>query len=226
MAKVAHSTLNQKAYTQLREMILSGSLARGEQIDERRLAAEMDVSRTPLREAIGQLVTEGIIEYRPYRGTTVRSFTARQVNDLYQVRKALEALAIRHAIPKLSQEHIETIRKILEDVYQALERGDLDAYNAADRRFHSAIVQIAANETLSESLHRLSAQIQMVRAIANRDPHVVERTARERPLILAALEARDADAAARLMEEHIDGVRSAVVAQIERLEQEADSEAS
>src|SRR5438874_669156 len=122
MAKLTHSTLNQKAYMRLREMILNGSIVRGEQIDERRLAAELDVSRTPLREAIGQLVTEGIIEYRPYKGTSVRTFTAKQVNDLYQVRKALEALAIRLAIPKLSQEHIETIRQILDDVHEALER--------------------------------------------------------------------------------------------------------
>jgi DNA-binding GntR family transcriptional regulator len=221
MAKLTHRTLNQKAYIQLREMILNGSLARGEQIDERRLAAELDVSRTPLREAIGQLVTEGIIEYRPYKGTSVRSFTAKQVNDLYQVRKALEALAVRLAIPKLSQEDIEDIRAILDDVHQALERGDIEAYNTADRRFHNAIVEITANETLMDSLNRLAAQIQMVRTIANRDPHVVERTAKERPLILNALEARDADTAARLMEEHIEGVRQAVVAQIEQLEQQS-----
>ncbi|MEO8393315.1 MAG: GntR family transcriptional regulator [Chloroflexota bacterium] len=220
MAKLTHSTLNQKAYMRLREMILNGSIARGEQIDERRLAAELDVSRTPLREAIGQLVTEGIIEYRPYKGTSVRTFTAKQVNDLYQVRKALEALAIRLAIPKLSQEHIEKIRQILDDVQQALDREDIEAYNAADRRFHDTIVEITDNEMLVDSLNRLGAQIQMVRTIANRDPHVVERTAKERPLILAALEARDADAAARLMEEHIDGVRRAVVSQIEQLEQQ------
>jgi DNA-binding GntR family transcriptional regulator len=226
MPKLTRSTLNQKAYLQLREMILNGSIAHGEQIDERRLAAELDVSRTPLREAIGQLITEGIVEYRPYIGTQVRTFTAKQVNDLYQVRKALEALAIRLAIPKLSQEHIENIRAILDDVHNALERGDIDAYTAADRRFHSAIVKIADNETLTESINRLSAQIQMVRAIANRDPHVVERTSHERPRILAALEARDANAAAALLEEHIDGVRRAVVAQMEQLEREEDEAAS
>jgi DNA-binding GntR family transcriptional regulator len=137
------------------------------------------------------------------------------------VRKALEALAIRLAIPKLSQEHIEHIRVILDDVHQALERGDIEAYNTADRRFHDTIVEITDNEMLVDSLNRLGAQIQMVRTIANRDPHVVERTAKERPLILAALEARDADAAARLMEEHIDGVRRAVVSQIEQLEQQS-----
>jgi DNA-binding GntR family transcriptional regulator len=217
MAKLNRDTLNQRVYSQLREMILSGHLEGGTQIEERQLAEEMGVSRTPLREAIGQLSNEGIIEYRPYRGNYVRTFTAKQVNDLYQVRMALESLAMRLAIPKISQEHIHKIRLILDDVQRALEHNDMDGYNEADRRFHKAILDITGNETLKEALGRLAAQIQMVRVIANQDHDVVERTARERPRILAALEARDADEAARLMEEHIDGVRRAVVAQLEAM---------
>jgi DNA-binding GntR family transcriptional regulator len=220
MPKVTHSTLNQRVYNQLREMILTGDLATGSPIEERRLAEEMQVSRTPLREAISQLVTEGIIEYRPYRGNLVRRFNAKQVQDLYQVRKALEALAMRLAIPKLSQEHIEKIRCILDNVQTALDRGDIEAYNENDRRFHQTIVEITGNDTLMEALNRLAAQIQLVRFMANTDPSVVQRTAKERPLILAALEARDADRAAQLMEAHIEGVCAAVVAQIQRLEAE------
>ena len=226
MPKVNHSTLNQRVYTQLREMILTGTLPSGSQIDERRLAEDLQVSRTPLREAISQLAKEGIIEYRPYRGNLVRTFTAKQVNDLYQVRKALESLAMRLAIPKLSQEHIEQIRHILDDVQSALDLGDMDAYTESDRRFHNAIIRITGNETLIESLNRLGAQIQMIRFIANHDPDVVHRTAKERPLILAALETRDADRAAQLMEDHIEGVRKAVLTQIQILEEaEASREA-
>ena len=221
MAKLTRDTLNQRVYARLRDMIMNGELGIGKQIEERVLAEEMGVSRTPLREAIGQLSTDGIIEYRPYRGNFVRSFTAKQVNDLYMVRKALESLAIRLAIPKLSQEHIEQIRGILDDVEMALERDDLDAFSEADHRFHNAIITITGNETLQESLDRLSAQIQIVRNIANRDPEVVRRTNIERPRILAALESRDADTAAALMEAHIDGVRQSVVSLIERYEQQA-----
>lgn len=213
-----HRTLNQRVYSQLREMILTGNLATGAQIEERRLAEEMQVSRTPLREAIGQLVTEGIIEYRPYRGNSVRRFNAKQVRDLFHVRKALEALAMRLAIPKLSQEHIEHIRTILDDAQAALDRGDISSYNESDRRFHNTILEITGNETLIESLSRLSAQIQMVRSMANTDPGVAQRTAKERPLILAALEARDADRAASLMEDHIEGVCASVLAQLHELE--------
>lgn len=221
MSKLKRPTLNQRVYSRLRTLLLNGHLPPGAQLDERILAEEMGVSRTPLREAIGHLAKEGIVEYRPFRGNFVRTFTAKQVKDLYQVRKALESLAMRLAIPKLSQEHIAEISLILDQVHAALAQGDIDGYTEADRRFHAAILHITGNETLIDALQRLDAQIQVVRTLANRDPEVVERTAKERPLILAALTARDADAAAHLMEAHIDGVAKAVVAQIETLEQES-----
>jgi DNA-binding GntR family transcriptional regulator len=211
--------LSQQVYLRLQEMILAGTLRLGEQLDERTIAAELNVSRTPIREAIGQLVSEGIVEYRPYRGSYIRTFSVKQVNDLFHVRSALEALAIRLAMPKISQEVAEQIHRILDGVETALARGDMTAYSQADRDFHATILHLTGNETLIDALERLGFQIQMIRTIANRDPHVVERTHRERPRILAALEARDADLAAKLMEEHIDGVRLAVVAQLEELEQ-------
>jgi DNA-binding GntR family transcriptional regulator len=121
-------------------------------------------------------------------------------------------------MPKISQEVIDKIHHILDEVESALARGDMAAYSDADRDFHNTIIQLTGNETLITSLERLSFQIQMIRTIANRDANVVERTHRERPLILMALEARNAELAAKLMEEHIDGVRQAVVAQFEELE--------
>jgi DNA-binding GntR family transcriptional regulator len=219
MSNAAYQPLNQQVYSRLQEMILTGTLRLGEQLDERAIAAELNVSRTPIREAIGQLASEGIVEYRPYRGNYIRTFTIKQVNDLFTVRSALEALAIRLAMPKISQEVAEQIHCILERIEVALADGDLAAYSKADRDFHDTILHLTGNETLIDSLQRLGFQIQMIRTIANRDPRVVERTHRERPRIVAALEARDGDLAAKLMEEHIDGVRQAVVLQLEELEQ-------
>jgi DNA-binding GntR family transcriptional regulator len=222
MGKLDHYTLTQRIYYRLREMIESGSLQPGSKLDEQALADRMSVSRTPLREALGKLAREGIIENRPYRGNFVRTFTAKQVNDLYEVRRALEGLAVRLAVPKLSGEYLRLLRSILDDIQEALERGDMAGYGAADQRFHDTLAQLAGNETLIESIERLRLQIQLVKSIANQDPNVVERTARERPQILAALESRDAELAARLMEEHIEGVRRAVVSQFEALENTSD----
>lgn len=222
--RLDHHTLNQRIYDKVREMIESGTISPGTQLDERTLASELDVSRTPLREAIARLVEEGLVERRPYKGNFVRMFTAKQVHDLYEVRKVLEGLAVRLAVPRLTEEDLVQIRLILNDAHNALERGDIAGYSAADQRFHSIIVQIAANETLTTSLDRLKRQIQIMRVSANQDPQVVERTALERPRILAALEARDVEQAAHLMEAHIEGIHRTVVAQIEAMEKGKEHE--
>ncbi|GHO87514.1 GntR family transcriptional regulator [Dictyobacter formicarum] len=216
--KLEHQSLTQRIHDRVRELIESGALSPGTQLDERKLAKDMAVSRTPLREAIATLVEAGIVERHPYRGNFVRTFSAGQVNDLYVVRQALEGLATRLAVSKLSEEGLAELHLILDEAQAALERSDLIGYSNADQRFHEAIAQASENEILIESLNRLKCQIQIVRLSANRDPDVVARTALERPRILAALEARDGDLAARLIEEHIDGVRRAVISQMSATE--------
>jgi DNA-binding GntR family transcriptional regulator len=208
-------TLNHSIYRSLRQMIAAGELVTGSRLDERAIAERLGVSRTPLREAIAKLAKEGLIEQRPYRGNFVRAFTPKQVNDLYETRMVLEGLATRRAVANLTDEGLAELTETLDVIRQALTDGDIAAYSAADQRFHTTIARLSGNETVIESLERLRAQVQVVRLAANQDPDLVERTARERPEILAALRDRDADRAARLMEEHIDGVRRTVVKQLE-----------
>jgi len=209
-------TLNERVYQRLRSSLAGGKLMPSSRLDEETLGRELGVSRTPIREAIGKLTKEGFVEYRPYQGNFVRSFSAAQVDDLYTVRQALESLAVRLAVPRLSDADIRRLIAILQEAETALERGDISAYGAADRQFHRAIAEYSGNETLIESLDRLSVQVQIIGTVANHDPGVVARTASERPRIVAALAARDAERAAALMAEHINGVREAVVGQLEQ----------
>jgi len=211
-------TLNHSIYETLREMIATGFLVTGVRIDERAISARLGVSRTPLREAIAKLAKEGLIEQRPYRGNYVRAFSPKQVDDLYETRMVLEGLAARRAVENLTEDGLAELTQILDEIQRALDQGDMATYSAADQRFHSTIARLSGNETVIESLQRLRAQVQLVRLAANRDPDLVERTARERPEILAALRDRDADRAARLMEEHIDGVRRTVLKQLETIQ--------
>lgn len=208
-------TLNHSIYETLREMIAAGQLVSGARIDERAIAEQLGVSRTPLREAIAKLAKVGLVEQRPYRGNYVRAFSPKQVNDLYETRMVLEGLATRRAVENLTDVGLTELTQILDEIQEALAQADMAAYSVADQRFHTTIARLSGNETVIESLERLQAQVQLVRLAANRDPDLVERTARERPEILAALRDRDADRAARLMEEHIDGVRRTVLKQLE-----------
>lgn len=212
MSRLNHKPLNQAVYDHVRDMVLSGALVPGEQINEIALAATLGVSRTPLREAIGQLVADGLVEDRPYRGKFVRLFSPKQIADLYEVRAVLESHAVRLATPLLTAEQVERLREILHETEEALAAGDLAWYAEADRNFHETLASYCDNQTLIESLQRLASQIQIVRSVANHDPEVVQRTALERPAVVAALEARDAERAAELMRQHILGVSAAAIA--------------
>ena len=213
--QLMHLPLNKRVSKEVRHRIVSGRASPGSRLDEQALAVELGVSRTPLREAIGRRVKEGLVEYRPYQGAFVRTFNAKEVRDLYTVRRSLEETAIRLATARLTTARLATLREILDEINGALERGDLAEYGEADRRFHETIAGYSDNATLIECLDRLDLQVRIVRTLANRNPEVVARTALQRPLVLAALEARDADRAVALMGEHIESVAQAVVADVE-----------
>lgn len=210
MIGLQHQTLVEQIYGRLSGMIERGAIRPGVRLDERALAEEMSVSRTPLREAIGKLTKEGLVEHRPYKGNFVRVLSFKQINDIYEVRKVLEGLAVRSAVPVFTAEHIVEVRTALIESECALAAGDMAEYSTADQRFHDVFPRVAGNETLLETLNRLRLQVHTIRSAANRDPAVVQRTAMERPLIVAALEAADAEGAAQLMEAHIEGVRRSV----------------
>ena len=214
MSNFKNVTLRERIYDEVVQMILSRELAPGAQIDERALSEKLSVSRTPFREALGTLANEGLIETKPYRGTFVRELAPKQINDLYEVRKNLEGLAVRLAVPRLTDEQIDVIEGILDNAVAALRRQDMATYAALDQQFHETFPRVANNETLSDTLGRLSRQIQLCRVFANNEPDVAERTATERTAILTALRARDAEQAALLMTQHIAGVQRAVMSML------------
>lgn len=215
MNALRHLPVNQQVYNHLHSLIVTRQLAPGTRLDEQALAAEMGVSRTPVREAVGRLVEKGLVEYRPYQGSFVRTLSPQEVSDIYQVRRALEELAIRLTIDKLTPEKLDALREVLDEIGQAMQRGDMAAVSEADGRFHSLIARFSENATLIDQLDALGQQVQLIRVMANENPEVVKRTGLQRPQILAALEARDADLAARLLGEHIEFVRQAAVAEKE-----------
>jgi DNA-binding GntR family transcriptional regulator len=207
-----HLTLRERIYEELVRMIVSGDLPSGAPIDERMLVERLAVSRTPFREAIGTLEKEGLVEIRPYRGFFVRSFSREQINDLYELRKRLECFAVELAVPRFGEDDLAALARLLDQAVAALERRDMPAYAAHDKAFHEMIAEKSGNHALIETLSRLSLQIQICRVIANESRDFAERAAAERDRILAAFRARDVDAAARLMREHISDVQGAVLA--------------
>lgn len=217
-----HLTLRERIYEEIVRMIVSGELPSGSPLDEKALTEKLQVSRTPFREALGTLAKEGLIEIKPYRGFYVRSFSRKEVEDLYELRKTLECFAVQLAVPNMSDRHIATFERILDDAVTALEDGDLTVYGARDRAFHETIAELSGNAALIETLNRLALQIQIGRTIANESKDFAKRAAQERDEILAAFRTRDIARATALMDIHISDVQRAV---LERFRQEEANKA-
>jgi len=207
-----HLTLRERIYEEIVRLIVSGELPSGGSIDEKSLTEKLQVSRTPFREAIGTLAKEGLIEIRPYRGFFVRSFSRKEIQDLYELRKTLECFAVELAVPQMSDRDIAQFERILDEAVAALRRRDMATYGVRDKEFHETIAERSGNAALIETLARLALQIQLCRTIANENSDLAERAARERDEILAAFKARDIPRAAALMRIHISDVQEAVLA--------------
>ena len=211
-----HQTLRERIYEEIVRLIVSGELPSGVSIDEKLLTERLQVSRTPFREAIGTLAKEGLIEIKPYRGFFVRSFSRKEVSDLYELRNTLECFAVELAVPQMSDAHIAGFERILDEAVAALRRGDLETYGARDREFHETIAELSGSAPLIETLSRLALQIQICRAIANESKEFAERAAQERDQILQAFRTRDIPQAKALMHAHISDVQQAVLARFRK----------
>jgi DNA-binding GntR family transcriptional regulator len=217
---IERKTLHQRGYETLLQLIASGDLPPGAQLDEQALSARLGISRTPIRAAIARLTQEGLVVNLPYRGAFVRQFTAEEIDGLFTARAVLEALAARTAAARLTDEQLAAIRSLLEECEAALDEGDLAAFGQADARFHRALADASGNVTLVEVLESLRLRVQVLRDLANNEPGLRERTAKERVWIMDALERRDGESAAHLLEAHINSVRETVLRQL--TEQERD----
>jgi DNA-binding GntR family transcriptional regulator len=207
-----HRTLRERIYEEIVRLIVSGELPSGVSIDEKSLTEKLQVSRTPFREAVGTLAKEGLIEIRPYRGFFVRSFSRKEIEDLYELRKTLECFAVELAVPRMSDRDIAQFERILDEAVAALRRRDMATYGVRDKEFHEAIAERSGNAALIETLARLALQIQLCRTIANENRDLAERAAQERDEILAAFKARNSPAPTALMRIHISDVQEAVLA--------------
>jgi DNA-binding GntR family transcriptional regulator len=206
-----HLTLRERIYEEIVRMIVSGELPSGAPLDEKDLTEKLQVSRTPFREALGTLAKEGLIEIRPYRGFYVKSFSRKEIEDLYELRKTLECFAVELAVPHMSDRHIMHFNQLLDDAVAALKRGDMATYGERDRAFHETIAELSGNAALIETLARLALQVQIGRTIANESKDFARRAAAERDAILAAFRKRDIKKASTLMRAHITDVQQAVL---------------
>ena len=204
--------LREVVFLTLRKKILRGELQPGERLMEISLANALGVSRTPIREAIRMLEHEGLVVMRARRGAQVAKITTQELNDVLEVRKSLETLAIRKACERMTEEDFRKLRAAA-DAFDELvrsDKADLTELAEADVTFHDAIYEGTRNRRLIQILGNLREQMYRFRIEYLKEGDVRENLAEEHEEILKAIEARDAERAVRLISEHIDNQHRAI----------------
>jgi DNA-binding GntR family transcriptional regulator len=202
---IARRTLPELVLERVRDMIIEGQLAPGDRINEGELGARLGVSRTPLREALRSLASEGLIELVPSRGALVRRFTAKDVRDVLDVLAMLEAKAGRLAVARASDVDIAALRALHDEMMGLYARRDRLPYFKLNQAFHSGLVALSGNSALVQCHTQLQSGLKRIRYIGNEAPQAWAGAVAEHEAMIAALERRDADALAAVLETHMDG---------------------
>jgi len=187
----------------LKNEIHSGVLKPGDQLEEAALAERFDVSRTPVREAIRSLVESGLLETRSRKGAFVRTLSAKEINDLFEVSAELEGLACRLASERLTNETVTAIRDGLDACTRAAEEDDPTAYAAANLRFHGAIHAASGNVWLIEQLSQIETRINPYRSMPYKIRGRLPQSVIEHEEIMLAIFDGKGEEAARLMRDHM-----------------------
>jgi len=198
-----HRTLWQRAHEHLRDEIISGSLTPGTELNEVTLAESLGVSRGPIREALGRLAIEGLVTIRPRRGAVVRALSSEEFIEAYQVREALEMMAVRLAVPKLTAEDLAAMEALIEEMALHGETGDVKRFFEANTEFHQRFFEVADNRMLAELYRQLRGQIDRHRLRSLELRGDLRRSIAEHRAILSAAKTGDVERAVHFTSDHI-----------------------
>ncbi len=189
----------------LREAILHGYFKLGEKLDQDRIAEELEVSRTPVREAVRRLESEGFVEVRPHYGAFIAKVSPQDIREVYEVRTLLEAEIVRQVTPLIPESVLNELDRSLTETEAQFEAGDSVRHFESDVHFHETLVDFVENRLLKEILDGLTNRISMVRRFAQLQPgYHMTKSFKEHRAILQAMRERDSEEAAELMRVHLE----------------------
>jgi len=207
---IVRRTLHDELLDRLRQMIVDGDLLPGDKVPEKDLCERFGVSRTPLREALKVLASEGLVTLTPNRGAMISELTMDDLEEAFPVMGALEALSGELACANLTDRELEEIRTLHNRMVAHYEARELKPYFRLNRRIHELILAAARNETLSSLYRSLEGRVRQARYLANitddRWPVAVE----EHAQMIEALEGRDGPRLAAILKSHLQNKFEAV----------------
>ena len=203
MASFGNLTLRERVYAHLKEEILASRIPPASILQEVLLAESLGVSRGPVREALGALAAEGLVTITPRRGAVVTALTKSDFMEAYQVREVLEALAIRLAVPRMSDAELDALDAEIAQMLRCSARDDQTGFFTSNAAFHEAFVLASGNSKLIDVYRRLIGQMAPYRRPSALLRGSLARSIVEHQAIMAAARARNPERAADLVLDHI-----------------------
>ncbi|MES2971986.1 MAG: GntR family transcriptional regulator [Pseudomonadota bacterium] len=222
---IPRASLHEQVAHRLRQMLVESRIAPGAKLNERELCEVLEVSRTPLREAIKMLAAEGLVELLPNRGAIAVELTEADVLNTFEVMAGLEAMSGELAAQRITDAELAEIRAMHYEMMAAWTRRDLSAYYRINATIHRAINAAAKNPVLTTTYNQVNARLQALRFRSNQDEDKWKRAVKEHEQMVEALAAHDGAAMRRILVGHLNNKRDVVVEQLRALAAPAKSQA-
>jgi DNA-binding GntR family transcriptional regulator len=202
--RIERQSLHDAIVSRLRDMIAQGDLAPGSKVHETNVCQMLNISRTPLREALKFLASEGLVELIPNRGAIVRKLTAKEARDTLTVLATLESLAGTLACERASDDDIAHIRSLHERMCDHYAARDRLSYFNDNQEIHTRIVQLADNEALAFTHRTLQSRLRRIRFIGSDQTEKWADALADHEQIITALQARDGQLLSRRLRDHLE----------------------
>ena len=208
--RIVQKALYQEVADRLREQIAEGVLAPGAWIDEQALTEQFGISRTPLREALKVLVSEGLVRLEARRGCFVNQLTEKDLDEIFPLMALLEGRCAYEAARNAGKADLKRLEGLHGQLERCAEAGEIDAYYATNALIHQALQDLAGNRWLSGAIDDLRKVLRLSRQRSLHLPGRLQESLREHLAVFAAVKARDADEAERVMRLHLLNQRAAL----------------
>lgn len=203
--------LREKIYQKIRDDITNGRLSPGERLLESKLADEFKCSQSPVREALRQLESEGLLTCEENKGSTIRKLSIQEIDEIYCILSVLESYAAFRSTERVTKEDVVYLRNLHNKLKTAAKKQDLAGWLQINTEFHIFFSKHSGNKTLFQMLENLKLRIYPYRYITIRIPHHLEEYIKHHERILEGLEANDGKMVAAYMKLHSETVRDVLI---------------
>ena len=209
--EIARVALHDQVVARLRTLLIEGHIAPGAKLNERELSALLRVSRTPLREAIKLLASEGMVDLLPNRGAVAIRLTETDILNTFEVLAGLEAMSGELAAERMSEDELVEVRAMHFEMLASFTRRDLSNYYRLNALIHAAINRAARNPVLTGTYQSINARVQSLRFRTNQNEAKWSRAMQEHEAMIQALQARDGAAMHQVLVKHLLNKRDTII---------------